>query len=52
VTPCGTVFTNDFLIGHPCPDCGHTNIAHPGSMNPRLRSCVICEMLMVIHEEP
>lgn len=32
-------------IGAPCPDCGHTNIAHPGVGNPSLTECAICSML-------
>lgn len=32
------------FIGHPCPDCGHTNLVHPGASNPALRHCVLCEL--------
>lgn len=41
-TPAGEV------LGKPCPDCGHTNLAHPGASNPSLSVCVICEMLSLL----
>lgn len=32
------------LIGDPCPNCGHTNLAHGGGHNPAVDACVICEL--------
>lgn len=30
-------------IGEPCPDCGHTNLLHPGPTNPGLGACLACD---------
>lgn len=32
-------------IGEACPECGHTNVVHPGRANPALDACVLCVML-------
>ena len=32
------------VIGSACPDCGHTNVVHPGAHNPAIESCVLCRL--------
>ena len=33
------------IIGAPCPQCGHTNMLHPGTANPSLEACALCTVL-------
>lgn len=33
------------MAGKACHICGHTNLVHPGTHNPALTSCVICQLL-------
>lgn len=32
------------IIGNACPSCGHTNVLHPGSINPAVIECLVCLM--------
>lgn len=45
--PCRRPVAAGDLIGTPCPDCGHTNLIHPGTHNPALECCVICELVAI-----
>lgn len=49
--PCQKVPIAGSIIGAPCFDCGHTNMVHPGSHNPAITVCVLCEMEPVRHLE-
>lgn len=44
--PCCTKsdFTGE-VIGNACPDCGHTNVLHPGRHNPALNECLVCVLI-------
>lgn len=33
------------ILGEPCRLCGHTNVVHPGVINPALTECVLCRLL-------
>lgn len=43
--PCTRPTTAGEMIGDPCTDCGHTNVVHPGRLNPALTACVLCELV-------
>lgn len=30
------------MIGVPCPNCGHTDLVHPGVHNPAISACLVC----------
>lgn len=30
------------MIGVPCPNCGHTDLVHPGGHNPAVGECLLC----------
>lgn len=32
------------IVATPCPDCGHTNVLHPGVHNPKLDECLVCRL--------
>lgn len=34
--------------GAVCPDCGHTDFAHPGVINHSLDECAVCRLLKMI----
>lgn len=40
------------VIGAPCRECGHTNLAHPGNHNPTLDACAICLVLAAAEVRP
>lgn len=37
-------------LGAPCPDCGHTNLGHPGVTNLTLDACLICEVQATVQQ--
>lgn len=41
---CTTPATAGERIGKPCDDCGHTNLVHPGTHNPALDACLLCQL--------
>jgi hypothetical protein len=43
--PCVAQIRGSDPIGAPCPDCGHTNLVHPGHANPALTECVLCVLV-------
>lgn len=38
-------------IGEACPDCGHTNVLHPGPHNPSLDECLVCRLVTLREDE-
>lgn len=36
--------------GEPCPDCGHTSLAHPGIVNLTLDACLVCEVQATVQQ--
>ena len=37
-------------LGEPCPDCGHTSLAHPGITNLTLDACLVCEVQAAVQQ--
>jgi Zn ribbon nucleic-acid-binding protein len=46
VPPCTVRTEAGARAGAPCPNCGHTNLVHPGPDNPDVVECVICGLTM------
>jgi hypothetical protein len=38
------------MIGVPCPNCGHTDLAHPGGHNPAIGECLLCRLEAMIEQ--
>ena len=36
------------VIGARCNDCGHMNVVHPGSHNPGVDACLLCELMGIV----
>lgn len=49
-TPTATTEAAPTWLGAPCPDCGHTTLAHPGPANPALTACMVCEIQATVQE--
>lgn len=39
---CRSGISAGMMIGIPCPNCGHTDLVHPGGHNPAISSCLLC----------
>lgn len=48
VQACGRRSRPGDVIGAACPDCGHTNLLHPGPSNPALSACIVCELAALV----